>query len=107
MTVRSGLPQTAAERRLLQRNAVATDVYVGARGKPMRRYRASNLSALGVFIEGQHLDLEIGSLVSLVFPIPINGLIRLHRKKAVVAHVSMHGAGLMMQGRLRRPRQSP
>lgn len=96
--------RAAGERRLLQRNAVSTDVYVSGRGQRPRRFRASNLSALGVFLEGAETGLETGQVVHLVFPVPVQGVIRLHRKKAVVAHVSSRGAGLMMQGRLRRPR---
>ncbi|MCC5861699.1 MAG: hypothetical protein JJT93_07290 [Gammaproteobacteria bacterium] len=96
----------AGERRLLQRNAVATHVYLSGRTQRPRRFKASNLSALGVFIEGADTGLETGQVVNLVFPVPVAGIVRLHRKKAVVAHVSARGAGLMMQGRLRRPRQA-
>jgi hypothetical protein len=105
MTVRTDHTRPPAERRLLQRNTVATAVYLAARGQPLRRFRASNLSALGVFVEAGDTGLHVGQVVSLIFPVPVEGIIRLHRKKAVVAHVSSRGAGLMMQGRLRRPRQ--
>ncbi len=96
-----------ADRRLLPRNPVSTVVYVGGRGRPPIRANARNLSSLGVFLEpeeGESLDLREGRVVTLTFTVELGNLVRLHRKKAVVAHVSERGAGLMMQGRLRRPR---
>jgi hypothetical protein len=44
-----------------------------------------------------------------VFAVSLDDTVRLHRRKAVVAHVGDDGAGLMMQGRARynRPESSP
>ncbi len=89
------------ERRLLERNKVSTTVYLSVPGGRFRRCRARNLSAMGVFLELESLGLPAGSIVNLVFAVSLDGTVRLHRRKAVVAHVEDDGAGLMMQGRAR------
>jgi hypothetical protein len=87
------------ERRLLERNKVATTVYLSVPGGKFHRCRAKNLSAMGVFLEIKALGLPAGTVVNLVFAVNLGDTIRLHRRKAVLAHVSERGAGLMMQGR--------
>jgi hypothetical protein len=87
------------ERRLLERNKVATTVYLCVPGGKLHRCRAKNLSAMGVFLEIKSLGLPAGTVVNLVFAVNLGDTIRLHRRKAVLAHVSDRGAGLMMQGR--------
>jgi hypothetical protein len=89
----------AMERRLLERNKVATTVYLSVPGGKFHRCRAKNLSAMGVFLEIKSLGLPAGTVVNLVFAVNLGDTIRLHRRKAVLAHVSERGAGLMMQGR--------
>ncbi len=89
------------ERRLLERNKVSTTVYLSVPGGKFRRCRARNLSAMGVFLELDSLGLPAGSVVNLVFAVTLDDTVRLHRRKAVVAHVHENGAGLMMQGRAR------
>lgn len=83
------------ERRRSARRRVSTDVYIDVDGQRFRG-RALDLSAGGVFVAGAQAILEAGRAVSLVFPLPVQGLIKLHRKRAVVAHVSKHGIGLQM-----------
>ena len=97
------------ERRLLERNKVSTTVYLSVPGGRFRRCQARNLSAMGVFLELESLGLPAGSVVNLVFAVSLDDTVRLHRRKAVVAHVHDDGAGLMMQGRARysRPEDSP
>lgn len=56
---------------------------------------------MGVFLEIESLGLPAGTVVNLVFAVRIGEIIRLHRRRAVVAHVSDQGAGLMMQARSR------
>lgn len=56
---------------------------------------------MGVFLEIEALGLPAGTVVNLVFAVNLGDTIRLHRRKAVVAHVTQRGAGLMMQGRSR------
>jgi len=87
------------ERRLLERNKVSTTVYLSVPGGNVLRCRARNLSAMGVFLETRALGLPAGTVVSLVFAVDLGKTVRLHRRKAIVAHVSERGAGLMMQGR--------
>jgi hypothetical protein len=89
------------ERRLLERNKVSTTVYLSVPGGRLQRCRAKNLSAMGVFLEIKSLGLPAGTVVSLVFAVNLGGTVRLHRRKAVVAHITEGGAGLMMQGRSR------
>ena len=87
------------ERRLLERSKVATTVYLSVPGGRYRRCRARTLPAMGVFLEIKSLGLPPGTVVNLVFAVDLGDTIRLHRRKAVLAHVSEHGAGVMMQRR--------
>jgi hypothetical protein len=87
------------ERRLLERNKVSTTVYLSVPGGRLHRCRARNLSAMGVFLEIKSLGLPAGTVVNLVFAVNLGQTVRLHRRKAVLTHVSDGGAGLMMQGR--------
>lgn len=87
------------ERRLLERNKVSTTVYLSVPGGRLQRCRARNLSAMGVFLEIKSLGLPAGTVVNLVFAVKLGDTVRLHRRKAVVTHVSDSGAGLMMHGR--------
>lgn len=84
------------ERRHSERSEVATDVYLDVDGTRLRG-RALNLSPRGVFIAGVQPQLEAGRVVDLVFPVPVQGMIRLHRKRAVVAHASPRGIGMRME----------
>lgn len=59
--------------------------------------RAVNLSATGVFIETANLGLRKGQQVELTFAINLGSVTKLHRRTAVVAHVSRGGTGLMME----------
>jgi hypothetical protein len=56
-----------------------------------------NLSATGVFIETTNLGLRKGQTVVLSFAINLGTVTKLHRRTAVVAHVSRGGTGLMME----------
>ena len=87
------------ERRLLQRNRVSTTVYLSVRGGRLYKCRARNLSAMGVYLEIKSLGLPAGTVVNLIFAVSLGSVTRLHRKKAVLAHVSDNGVGLMMRGR--------
>jgi hypothetical protein len=89
------------ERRLLERSKVSTVVYLSVPGSRYHRCRAKNLSAMGVFLEMNSLGLPAGTVVNLVFAVTLSNTIRLHRRRAIVTHISERGAGLMMQGRPR------
>ena len=87
------------ERRLLDRSKVSITVYLAVPGADSIRCRATNLSAMGVFLQINALGLPAGTIVSLVFAVDLGDTVRLHRRKAVVAHVAERGAGMIMQGR--------
>jgi hypothetical protein len=89
------------ERRLLERSKVSTTVYLSVPGGRLQRCRARNLSAMGVFLEIEALGLPAGTVVNLIFAVNLDDVVRLHRRKAVLAHVTHMGAGLMMQRRSR------
>src|ERR1700740_2337737 len=59
--------------------------------------KAVNLSATGVFIETTNLGLRKGQQVVLAFALNLGAVTKLHRRTAVVAHVSRGGTGLMME----------
>lgn len=85
------------ERRLHTRHRAKATVYVIAPGRRGSVCRARNLSANGVFVETPGLGLEKGSLVELAFAINLGAVTKIHRRQAVVAHVSEGGTGLRME----------
>lgn len=85
------------ERRLHTRHRARTTVYITVPGSGRRLCRAVNLSATGVFIQTTNLGLRKGQNVELVFAINLGAITKLHRRTAVVAHVSRGGTGLMME----------
>ena len=86
------------ERRLTTRHRARTTVYVLLPGPRRRLCRASNLSASGVFVETGNLGLRRGQSVELAFAISLGTVTKIHRRTAVVAHISRGGTGLMMEG---------
>ena len=85
------------ERRLHTRHRARTTVYIAIPGGRRRLCKAINLSATGVFIETSNLGLRKGQHVELAFAINLGAVTKLHRRTAVVAHVSRGGTGLMME----------
>src|SRR5579875_1550267 len=88
---------TTLERRLHTRHRARTTVYITTQGGTRKLCRAVNLSATGVFIETTNLGLRKGQHVELAFAINLGAVTKLHRRTAVVAHVSRGGTGLMME----------
>jgi hypothetical protein len=84
------------ERRLHTRHRAGTTVYIIVPGTGRRVCNAVNLSATGVFIQTTSLGLRKGQNVELVFAINLGTITKVHRRTAVVAHVSRGGTGLMM-----------
>jgi hypothetical protein len=84
------------ERRLHTRHRARTTVYILLPGGKRRLCRAVNLSATGVFIRTAGLGLRKGQQVELAFAIDLGAVTKLHRRTAVVAHISGGGTGLMM-----------
>ncbi len=85
------------ERRLHTRHRARTTVYITVPGGRRKLCRAVNLSATGVFIETTNLGLRKGQQVELAFAINLGAVTKLHRRTAVVAHVSQGGTGLLME----------
>ena len=85
------------ERRLTTRHRARTAVYVLLPGRRRRLCRARNLSATGVFVETGDMGLRQGQTVELAFAITLGQVTKIHRRTAVVAHVSRGGTGLMME----------
>jgi hypothetical protein len=86
------------ERRITTRHRARTTVYVLLPGRKRRLCRASNLSASGVFVETGDMGLRKGQTVDLAFAISLGVVTKIHRRTAVVAHISRGGTGLMMEG---------
>ncbi|HSQ70214.1 MAG TPA: PilZ domain-containing protein [Steroidobacteraceae bacterium] len=87
----------AVERRLTTRHRARTSVYVLLPGRKRRLCRASNLSATGVFLETGGMGLRMGQTVEIAFAIKLGVVTKIHRRTAVVAHISRGGTGLMME----------
>jgi hypothetical protein len=84
------------ERRLHTRHRARTTVYITVPGGRKKLCRAVNLSATGVYIQTTNLGLRKGQQVELSFAINLGSVTKIHRRKAIVAHVSRGGTGLMM-----------
>jgi hypothetical protein len=84
------------ERRQGTRHRSRTVVYLLLPGGRRHVCRAANLSATGVFLRTDGLDIQKGQRVDLAFAINFGVVTRLHRRQAVVAHISDGGTGLMM-----------
>ncbi len=85
------------ERRLHTRHRARTVVYISSPGGRGKLCRARNLSANGVFIETSNLGLRKGSTVQLAFAINLGVVTKIHRRTAIVAHITRGGTGLMME----------
>lgn len=85
------------ERRLHTRHRARTTVYITIPGGRRKLCKAVNLSATGVFIETSNLGLRKGQQVELAFAINLGAITKLHRRTAIVAHVSRGGTGLLME----------
>jgi hypothetical protein len=91
-------PRTdSMERRLHTRHRARTTVYVIMAGRKSRICKAKNLSANGVFVETENLGLRKGQQVQLAFAINLGLITKIHRRTAIVAHVTRGGTGLMME----------
>jgi hypothetical protein len=100
---RNIIEATLVERRLHTRHRARTTVYINVPGGSRKLCRAVNLSATGVFIETSNLGLRKGQQVELSFAINLGAVTKLHRRTAVVAHVSRGGTGLLMEAYNARP----
>ncbi len=51
-----------------------------------------------MFVETGNMGLRRGQTVELAFAINLGTVTKIHRRTAVVAHISRGGTGLMMEG---------
>jgi hypothetical protein len=72
-------------------------VYVVMSGRKSRICKAKNLSANGVFVETENLGCARDNKSSLAFAINLGLVTKIHRRTAIVAHVTRGGTGLMME----------
>ncbi len=84
------------ERRLHTRHRARTVVYI-LLPNGRRVCKAVNLSATGVFLRTSGLGLRKGQRVDLAFAINLGTITKVHRRTAIVAHVSGGGTGLLME----------
>jgi hypothetical protein len=89
------------ERRYSQRKPAAVHVYVSFAGRETRRYKTMNLSSHGLSINTGKRQARPGAIASLTFVINQGNLVRLHRRKATVAHVTSTSTGMMLHNRNR------
>ena len=84
------------ERRYSQRKPATVHVYVAFPGRDTRRFKTMNLSAHGILIKTGKRQARPGAIASLIFVIRHDNIIRLHRRKATVAHVTNTSTGMML-----------
>lgn len=96
------MPLPTTERRLHSRHRARTKVYVCLPTGGGRLCRVRDLSAAGVFLETRNLGLSVGTPLELAFAIDLGAITKIHRRSAVVAHVSRGGTGLRMDGQVPR-----
>ncbi len=85
------------ERRVYARQGIDLKVYVSPEGHPAERYKATNISSRGLFLEGWSPALPRGAVTLLVFALELGGnLVKLRRRWAMVAHVTQSGSGLLL-----------
>ena len=85
------------ERRQHSRHGAQTTVYIQIPGSGGKVCRARNLSANGAFVETENLGLRKGTLIEIAFAVTEGKVTRIHRRTAVVAHVTHGGTGLRME----------
>jgi hypothetical protein len=85
------------ERRQHSRHSAHTTCYIQIPGSGGRVCRARNLSANGAFVATENLGLRKGTLVEIAFAVTEGQVTRIHRRTAVVAHVTQGGTGLRME----------
>jgi len=84
------------ERRYSQRKPATVHVYVAFPGRDAKRFKTMNLSAHGILIKTGKRHARPGAIASLIFVIRHDNVIRLHRRKATVAHVTNTTTGMML-----------
>lgn len=93
----SHFPIKKMERRQNLRKQSVVKVYLSWSGQELQCCRVKNLSATGAFIDVGPLRIPEDRIIKLVFVLPIESLIKIHRLSAIVVHRSQQGLGLMFQ----------
>jgi hypothetical protein len=89
------------ERRLNKRYKGSGFVYVCTNGQNRRKLAIGNLSARGVFVRSSGYALPLDTAVDLVFVVNLGTVTKLYHRKAVVAHRSREGMGLLLHRTIR------
>ncbi len=84
------------ERRNTIRRGAHVKAYLYREGGSPLRCHASNLSADGVFLHTRAPVLRPGEVVSLVFTLEYERIVRTYRRWARVAHASDEGVGMQL-----------
>jgi len=84
------------ERRYSQRKPATVHVYVSFPGRNPKRFKTMNLSAHGILIKTGKRHARPGAIATLIFVIRSDNIVRLHRRKATVAHVTNTSTGMML-----------
>jgi hypothetical protein len=96
-TLFHGAELFSMERRQHSRHNAQTTVYIQIPGSGGKVCCARNLSANGAFVETENLGLRKGTLVALAFAVTEGRVTRIHRRTAVVVHVTQGGTGLRVE----------
>ena len=85
-----------SERRQNPRDHGTGSLYIRQGKHPMRRYRIGNLSARGVFVETRGFTLPLDAAVDLVYVVSTGKIVKTYHRKAIVAHRSNDGIGMLL-----------
>lgn len=88
--------RTTNDRRTAVRRGASVRTYIYRNGERPVRCRASNLSSDGVFLHTGATAPRPGEVVSLVFTLEYDRIIRTYRRWARVAHASHEGIGVQL-----------
>jgi len=90
------------ERRLNNRYRGSGRVYICTSGQGPKRLDIGNLSARGVFVESSGYSLPLDTAVDLVFVVKLGSVIKIYHRKAIVAHRSTVGMGMLLHRSVQR-----
>lgn len=85
------------ERRLMKRFRTETQVLVRSYDGKRKFCKATNLSGNGVCIKTNNMNLSVGQTVDITFVINLGDLKKLHKREAVVKHVTNGMTGFRME----------
>lgn len=89
------------ERRLSSRKRVSASVYLAWPGRRPQRYRVSDVSRSGVFVQMRPRGVARGAQLEMVLVVPRGSLHKIYRLPATVVRVGEGGAALEVRRRRR------